>query len=59
MCSEGWQPFPGDQEHESGLSVDSLAPLCYPWEEGFQQGFQNCAPAFEPCSQATLEKMCI
>lgn len=32
MCTVKAADLPGDQEYESGLSVDSLSPHYYPWK---------------------------
>ena len=56
MCAVKAAALPGDQEHESGLSVDSLSPLCYPWKRASNRAFRTALRLLNPAPRQLLKR---
>lgn len=56
VCAVKAADLPGDQEYESGLSVDSLSPHCYPWKRASDKGFRTAFRLLKPAPRQLLKR---
>lgn len=58
MCAVKAADLPGDQEYKSGLSMDSLSPLCYLWKRASDRGSRTALWLLNP-APGQLLKRCV
>ena len=56
MCAVKAADLPGDQEYKSGLSVESLSPLCYLWKRASDRGSRPALWLLNPGPRQLLKR---